>query len=91
MRAAQALPHGRRHAIVLTGMVGFYLSDAEASAPEALPIARGVSAAVGGLVAPAMVVFKTRRLGGRLTGFRGSRSETWQAERDSRLALRVGR
>jgi tetraprenyl-beta-curcumene synthase len=39
MRAAQALPHGRRHAIVLTGMAGYYLSDREVSGPEA----RGVS------------------------------------------------
>ena len=70
MRAAQALPQGRRHAIVLTGMAGFYLSDREASGPEAQPIARGVREAVGGMVAPAMVVFKARKVAGGLAGIR---------------------
>jgi tetraprenyl-beta-curcumene synthase len=84
VRAAQALPQGRRHAIVLTGMAGYYLSAPEASAPEARTIARGVREAVGGLVAPAMVVFKARKVAGGLAGMRGSRSEDWQAERDER-------
>jgi tetraprenyl-beta-curcumene synthase len=60
--AARALPRGRRHAIVLAGMAGYYLSDPEASAPCAVPIARTVRAAIGGLMAPTLVVFKARRV-----------------------------
>jgi hypothetical protein len=106
VRAAGALPQGRRHAIVLTGMAGFYLSDREASAPEARPIAQGVREAVGGLVAPAMVVFKARRVAGGLVGMRESREPSseplpselgeknagavWD-ERDSPVAVRVER
>jgi tetraprenyl-beta-curcumene synthase len=66
VRAARALPRGRRHAIVLAGMAGYYLSLPEASAPGALPIARNVRAAIGELAAPALLVFKARRLAGHL-------------------------
>ncbi len=59
--AARALPRGRRHAIILAGMTGYYLSDPAASAPGALPIAEGVREAIGGLVAPALLVVKARR------------------------------
>jgi tetraprenyl-beta-curcumene synthase len=104
MRVAQALPQGRRHAIVLIGMAGFYLSGPEASATEARPIARGVREAVGGLVAPTMMVFRVRRLVGRLAGVRESRESsgehlggepaeknagTVRDERDSPVAVRV--
>jgi hypothetical protein len=66
--AAQALPRGRRHAIILAGMTGYYLSDPQASTPAALPIARNVRAAIGGLMGPTLVVFKARRLAGGLAG-----------------------
>ena len=104
MRAAQALPQGRRHAIVLTGMAGFYLSAREASAREARPISRGVREAVGGLVAPTMAVFRARRVVGGLAGIRESqeasgehlRSEPGEKnggvvgdERDAAVAVRV--
>jgi tetraprenyl-beta-curcumene synthase len=60
--AARALPRGRRHAIVLAGMVGYYLSDPQAATPEAKPIARKVRAAIGGLMGPTLLVFKARRV-----------------------------
>jgi tetraprenyl-beta-curcumene synthase len=78
--AARALPQGdRRHTIVLAGMAANYLSDPGASAPEAAPIAQDIRAAIGGMVGPALVVFKARRLAGRpeharLERFRGSSS-----------------
>jgi len=82
--SAGVLARGHRHTIMLAAVTGFYLSDGEASAPGAVPIAGNVKQAIGGLVAPAMIVFKARRLGERLTGFRGSRSDDSQAERDER-------
>jgi tetraprenyl-beta-curcumene synthase len=63
---ARALPRGRRHAIILAGMAGYYLSCAEASAPGARPIARNVREAVGALATPTLLVFKARRLAGHL-------------------------
>ncbi len=60
--AARGLPRERRHEIVLAGMTGYYLSSGETSAPAAAPIAREVRKAIGGLVAPAMIVFWIRRL-----------------------------
>jgi hypothetical protein len=74
--AARALPRGRQHAIVLAGMAGYYLSDPEASAPEARPIARGVRHAIGGLMGPTLVVFKARRVAGELAGIRTSRESS---------------
>jgi tetraprenyl-beta-curcumene synthase len=66
VRAARALPRGDRHSIVLAGMAGYYLSDPEASAPEVLPIAHNVKAAIGGLMAPTLLVFRARRLAARV-------------------------
>jgi len=66
VRAAGALPRGERHSIVLAGMAGYYLSDPEASAPEVLPIAQNVRETIGGLMAPTLLVFRARRLAGRI-------------------------
>jgi tetraprenyl-beta-curcumene synthase len=64
-----------RHTIMLAAMAGNYLSDPEASEPNAaLPIARNVRAAIGGLMAPTLFVFKVRGLVGRLAGSKGVRS-----------------
>jgi tetraprenyl-beta-curcumene synthase len=59
--AAQALPRGSRHAIILAGMSAFYLSAPEAASPGARPIAQAVRASIGGLATPALLVFKGRR------------------------------
>jgi tetraprenyl-beta-curcumene synthase len=72
--AARALPRGRRHAIVLAGMTGYYLSHTEASTPEARPIVRNVRREIGGLLAPALLVCRARRLTGRLAA--SSRAES---------------
>lgn len=60
--AARGLPRGRRHAIVLAGMTGYYLSLTEASAPDAAPIAQNVRAAIGESIAPTLLVFRAREL-----------------------------
>ena len=83
--AARTLPRGRRHAIVLAGMAGYYLSHTEASTPEARPIARNVRAAIGGLVAPTLLVFKARRLAGRLTA--SPPDGTWENRRRGLLPI----
>ena len=41
VRLAAALPHSRRHTVVLAGMIGNYLSTPEAHSPELAPGQRG--------------------------------------------------
>jgi tetraprenyl-beta-curcumene synthase len=84
VRASRALPRGRQHAIMLAGMAGYYLSDAEASAVGARATARGVREAIGGLLTPTLLVFKARRLAGQPAGVRESpRSPSQPAENAS--------
>jgi tetraprenyl-beta-curcumene synthase len=85
---AQALPRGRRHTIILAGMVGYYVSSREASEPGALPIARHVRAATGWLLAPTLLVFKARYLAGALAG---SWAVTLDRERAPRARHATGR
>ena len=61
MRQDRGAPHGCRHALVLAGMAGHYLSMPEATLPEARLATRSVLAAIGGLAAPAMLVMGVRR------------------------------
>ena len=61
LSAARALPGGRRHAVLLAGMVGLYLSDADAGTAQAMPVAFGVRAELGSLVTATMFVFAARR------------------------------
>ena len=98
--AARALPdRDRRHTIVLAAMAANYLSEPGAAAPGAAPIAGSVSATIGGLMAPSLLVFKARRLAGRLRRarlerLRGSSSTHPRAvadKRDPAVALRLGR
>jgi tetraprenyl-beta-curcumene synthase len=58
---ARELPCGRRHAVLVAGMAGYYLSAPEASAPGALALSRAVRGAVGGPVGPSLLVFDLRR------------------------------
>jgi tetraprenyl-beta-curcumene synthase len=64
--AARGLPDGPRHMTILTAMATYYLSSAEACKPCARAIAENVAAAVGPLVAPALVLFKARRAAARI-------------------------
>jgi tetraprenyl-beta-curcumene synthase len=58
------LPRGGQHALVLAGMASHYLSMPEAFKPDALPTARSVLGAIGGLAAPSMLVMAARRAAG---------------------------
>jgi tetraprenyl-beta-curcumene synthase len=60
-RRARGLPCGRRHAVLVAGMAGYYLSAPEASAPGALALSRTVRGAVGALLGPSLLVFDLRR------------------------------
>jgi tetraprenyl-beta-curcumene synthase len=60
--ATRSLPHGARHRVILTAMAAYYLSSGEASAPDARPTAEAVADAVGPMLAPALLLFRARRL-----------------------------
>jgi tetraprenyl-beta-curcumene synthase len=64
--AARELPEGLRHEVILVAMATYYLSSPEASAPHVRVVAASVAAALGPLVAPALVLFKARRAAARL-------------------------
>jgi tetraprenyl-beta-curcumene synthase len=59
--AALSLPDSLQHRVILTAMVGYYLSSPGACTPSARAIAEDVASAVGPLLAPALVLFKARR------------------------------
>jgi tetraprenyl-beta-curcumene synthase len=65
--AARGLPDGAGHVVILTAMATYYLSSPEASTADARAMAGKVAAAIGPLVAPALALFKARRLAARLT------------------------
>jgi tetraprenyl-beta-curcumene synthase len=100
--SARALPRGRQHTIILAGMAGYYLSDPEAAAVGAREIARGVRNEVGGLLTPALWVFKGRQMASRLARYRmpageptldaaSEHASSVRDERDSPVALRFER
>jgi tetraprenyl-beta-curcumene synthase len=64
---ARGLPDAHSHAVILTAMITYYLSSPEAATADARATASSVAAAVGPLVAPALALFKARRLAARLT------------------------
>ncbi len=60
------LPRGRLHLVLLVGMVASYLSLPEAHAPRVREVTESVIANVGPPVGAALLVFRARRLIGRL-------------------------
>jgi tetraprenyl-beta-curcumene synthase len=64
---ARDLPDASRHVVILTAMAAYYLSSGQAAKPDAAATAQNVAAAVGSLLAPALALFKARRLVARLT------------------------
>jgi tetraprenyl-beta-curcumene synthase len=66
VQAAERLPAGRRHLVLLAGMAGSYAHvvraapRAQASAPDACGIAQGVLRAMGDLARPTLLVFAAR-------------------------------
>jgi tetraprenyl-beta-curcumene synthase len=72
LRAAEELPAGRGHVLILAAMASFYLSTPEASLPAARPVAQAVLDALGEPARLALLVFGTRarvrRLAARAPG-----------------------
>jgi tetraprenyl-beta-curcumene synthase len=67
LNAAEELPDGRGHVLVLAAMASFYLSTPEASAPAARPVAQAVLEALGEPARLSMLVFRSRLRLRRLT------------------------
>jgi tetraprenyl-beta-curcumene synthase len=61
LRLAYQLPQGQYHAIILVGMVSYYLSTPEASLPEARRATRSVLEAVGSRARLALLILRARR------------------------------
>ncbi|HEX5711724.1 MAG TPA: DUF2600 family protein [Solirubrobacterales bacterium] len=61
--ATQPLRHRRRHAAILAGVAGFYLSAAEAGSPYALPTRTRLLGAAGPAVRPIVAIMRRRRRG----------------------------
>ncbi len=74
VHAAETLPDGRRHALIVAAMTSFYLSAPATSAPGALPAAQRVLETMGALAAPTMAVLRARRAAGRLLAGAGVRA-----------------
>lgn len=67
-RAATApLPQAARHRVIVCVMAAYYLSSPQAATPRAQTIAAGIPAALSPLLAPALMLFRLRRLAARLT------------------------
>lgn len=66
VRRATHLPHARSHAMILAAMASLYLSDPQASKPDARLAKQRVLAAMGGLATPSMAVLRARRVASRL-------------------------
>jgi tetraprenyl-beta-curcumene synthase len=61
VRSARGLSAGRRQALLVGAMAGYYISAPEASAPGVSAVSRGVLETLGELASPALLVFRVRR------------------------------
>ncbi len=68
IRRCGCLPGGAQHALVLAGMICFYLSAKEARLPYAHRTRSQVLDTLGGVAYPTMLVFDLRRVMGSLRG-----------------------
>ncbi len=66
MHAAEALPDGARHTLIVAAMTSLYLSAPGSSTPLAKLTAERVREAMGAVTAPTMAVLKARRAADRL-------------------------
>jgi tetraprenyl-beta-curcumene synthase len=64
--ATRDLPDALRHRVILSAMVGYYLSSPGAGTPYGRVVAASVAGAVGPLMWPVLVLFKARRAIARL-------------------------
>jgi tetraprenyl-beta-curcumene synthase len=65
LTAARGLRRGNLHALILTGMVSLYLTNPEASRPDAAPISERILAVLGAAATPSMWVLRMRRAASR--------------------------
>jgi tetraprenyl-beta-curcumene synthase len=62
LRRAEALPRGRRHALIVAAMTSFYVCEIHRSAsPHARVVVPSVLEGIGGLAAPTMAILGARR------------------------------
>lgn len=66
LQVARELPAGEYHAVILAGMVSYYLSAPEALLPQAREATRSVLAAMGGRASLALLIQRARRRAARL-------------------------
>ncbi len=59
--ATMALPHARRHTVLLAGMVGQYLAAPEVGSPRTRYVANGLLEAMDDLMGPTLRVMQVRR------------------------------
>lgn len=59
--AAESLPDGARHALIVAAMTSYYLSAPDAAAPGTVLVARRVLERMGTLARPTMAVLRARR------------------------------
>ena len=65
---AKRLPNPANHAMLLTAMASFYLSDPQATTPDALLAKKQVLASMGHLTTPTMLVMHARRAANLFVG-----------------------
>jgi len=82
VRRAALLPHARNHAMILAAMACFYLSEPQASEPEARLAKTQVLAAMGTLATPTMAVLRARGVAGRLRPPKAQRKRPRAHERE---------
>jgi len=63
--AARSLPEGRRHSVLLAGMVGYYVSEMEREGVTPADLAAELRHELGWPLGVALLLFRTRRLGAR--------------------------
>lgn len=64
--AVEALPHCRRHLLLLASMAGYYLAKPVAHLPHAAAATDRIVATLGDLARPVLLVHRVRRLAGRM-------------------------
>jgi tetraprenyl-beta-curcumene synthase len=61
LNAARGLPRGSRHAVIVTGIAGYYLSANQANSDFAQPVTQAVISGVGPIFPPILAMIRLRR------------------------------
>jgi tetraprenyl-beta-curcumene synthase len=84
MRAAELLPKGIQHAMILTAMTSFYRSAPATSTPGAFLATQRLQETMGALATPTMAVLRARRAVDRWTSSSDSHARATHANRHQR-------